>query len=617
MRNMSKAAGVKKGVCMGLYLNPGNKSFENVLRSGLYVDKTGLLNRTNAVLDTEFRFICVSRPRRFGKSVAAKMLSSYYCKGCDSSGLFKGLEISASSGYRDHMNQYNVIHLDLNVFLHSKDNMYGGFYAPIRAVDHLERSVISELEQEFSGSGFPDTNDLAAALSDIYRRSGEQFIVIIDEWDALFRENKFDKEAQDYYIKLLRRLFKDFSGEYIRLAYLTGVLPIKKYGTQSALNNFKEYTMIEPFEYAPYVGFNEEEVKTLCEENDIDFEQMERWYDGYKIKDMHIYNPNSVIDAVLHGEVTSYWSKTDTYEVLSDYIGMNFEGLKDCIIGMLGGGRHPVNTANFTNDMVSFNSGDDVLTLLVHLGYLTYNEYDKTVMIPNEEVRKEFIAAIERQNWDKTAKAISDSAKLLNETLAGNEAFVAEMIDSVHSDNTSVLKYNDENSLACTITLAYYKARDEYKLIRELPAGRGFADIVFLPRRNTDKPVLVVELKWDKTAEGAIAQIKEKGYVKAVEDYTGRILLIGINYDKDSKKHECRIEEFTRTDGRPEWVTICQQEGIKPEKYTDFGEAVAELMPIVGKSKSGIRKTELYVRSYKFGRDIDPDIIESVAEQYR
>lgn len=525
---------------MGIYLNPGNAGFQSAVNSKIYVDKTKMLEYTNEVLDTEQRYICVSRPRRFGKSVTAEMLVAYYSKQCDSKGMFSQLNISKAQDYKKHLNQYYVLHFDINTF---RDRMS----VDASLLKEMQREIINEIREEFD---FVPENEesLPKALANVNKITGDSFVIIIDEWDALFRENKHDVIIQEEYITLLRGLFKDAaSKKYVKLAYLTGILPIKKYGTQSAMNNFDEFTMIQPDMLSEYVGFTEEECKKLYDEYNMDFEEAKRWYDGYIVNEFtHIYNPKSVVDSLRRRKFANYWTRTETYESLKGYISMNFDGLKDNIICMLGGEHCKVNTMTFQNDMVSFKSKDDIMTLLVHLGYLAYDDSEKEVYIPNEEVREEFRVAIEGNGWEAVIRSIEMSEKLLDATWNMNELTVAEGIDKVHMENTSVLQYNDENSLSCVITLAYYYARNEYTLIREMPAGKGYADMIFLPHRNSDKPAMIVELKYNRSAEGAVSQIKEKQYPEALEGYSGAVLLVGINYDKKSKKHQCKIEKILK-----------------------------------------------------------------------
>lgn len=523
---------------MGIYLNPGNEGFQSALNSQIYVDKTGILEYTNSVLDSEQRYICVSRPRRFGKSITAEMLVAYYDKSCDSSMLFQNLKISGARDYAAHRNKYDVIHIDVNSFRGSANRAS-------EMVASMQREIIAELEESYPEAFSEKIEQLSFALSQVHKVYKTKFVVIIDEWDAVFRESKDDTEAQKEYIAFLRSMFKDAPAKkFIKLAYMTGILPIKKYGTESALNNFDEFTMLEADVLAEYVGFTEAEARNLYAQYSMDFEQAQQWYDGYVLgREIHIYNPKSVVDSIRRKRIGNYWVSTETYESLKSYISMNFDGLKDDITQMLAGGTCKVNPAKFQNDMTSFRSRDDILTLLTHLGYLTYEESSQTVSIPNEEVRSEFVNAIEDAGWEYVVKAIRASDELLEATLRRDEQAVAEGIEAVHLSNTSILNYNDENSLSCIIALAYYKAMDDYVLIRELPTGKGYADIAFIPKRNSDKPAMIVELKWDKSADGAIEQIERNQYTETLKEYKGNILLVGINYDKKTKRHVCRIEK--------------------------------------------------------------------------
>ncbi len=521
---------------MGTYLNPGNYGFAESLNSEIYVDKTGLIAYTNKVLNSRQKFICVSRPRRFGKTMAAEMLIAYYSCGCDSREMFQGLEIAKHSSFDDHLNQHNVIFLNMQDFL----SMASGNIS--NAINDLQRHVLKELRKNYPGLIEPEETWLANALSDVSNETGKGFIFIVDEWDCIFREKKNQAAAQTDYLDFLRALWKD--KPYASLVYMTGILPIKKYGTHSALNMFDEISMIDAEPLTLYTGFTEEETKALYEKYHMNFQDAKRWYDGYRFAgDLHIYNPKSVVDSLRRKRFGSYWTQTETFEALRVYIDMDYDGLKDAIIQMLGGGRCTIDTASFTNDMTTFQTKDDVLTLLIHLGYLGYDAEKQQVFIPNEEIRSEFVRSIRVSGWQEVMRSITASEDLLEATLNGDIDMVAKGLDAVHMDTTSILSYNNENALSCVISLAYYSARNYYYLKRELPAGKGFADMVFTPRSNSsDKPAMIVELKWNQSAEGAIQQVKDKQYVKALEDYSGTVFLVGINYNKETKQHECLIE---------------------------------------------------------------------------
>ena len=384
--------------------------------------------------------------------------------------------------------------------------------------------------------------DLVSVLEEIYSQKKSKFIFIIDEWDCVFRVGQETNSSYKLYLDYLRDMLKN--QPYVALAYMTGILPIKKYGEHSALNMFDEYSMTNQRELAEFTGFTEEEVKQLCVQYDMPYEKMKQWYDGYELKGVQIYNPRSVVMSLLGHDFDSYWTKTETYEALKKYIQLDMYNLKALVTRLIAGESVPVNPDKFQNDMTTLESADDVLTLLVHLGYLTYDFYNQKVTIPNQEVQKEFINCIEDGGWEPVMDAIRSSDELLSSTLDGDEEKVASMIEQAHQENTSILKYNDENALACVISLAYYSAKKDYSIFRELAGGKGYADMVFVPRSNVNKPAMIVELKWNKTASAAIEQIKNRQYIESLKGYSGEVVLVGINYDDgDFKKHVCRIEK--------------------------------------------------------------------------
>ena len=525
---------------MGIYLNPGTIEFQESINSEIYVDKTMLIERTNAALRTKQKYMCISRPRRFGKSMAADMLAAYYGKDYDSAALFDGLEISHCETFSTHLNKYNVFKINMQEFLSMTQNVD-------KMLKVLQKRLIKELKYNYPE--YVDCDNLVFAMQDIFSYTGQSFIVLIDEWDCLFREYKQDEESQRKYMDFLRVWLKDKA--YIALAYMTGILPIKKYGTHSALNMFMEYSMTDPGNMAEYFGFTEKEVENLCIEYGMNIEETKAWYNGYglyshnKQEDIlySIYNPKSVVEAMLRHRFGNYWNQTETYEALKIYIQMNMDGLKDAIIEMLADNSVRINIGTFHNDMTTFATRDDILTLLVHLGYLTYDVEKESVRIPNKEVAQEYINAISTMDWKEVISSINNSRKLLEALWNLDSDKVAAGVDKAHEE-ISILQYNDENSLSCTISLAFYFAREYYTMIRELPTGKGFADICLIPRKiHMDKPAVIIELKWDKSVSGAIAQIKEKKYIDALSEYQGNLILAGINYDKKIKKHSCLVEK--------------------------------------------------------------------------
>ena len=523
---------------MGTYFNPDGEAFRKMIQSEIYVDKTGLLNYTNSVLNTMQGYLCISRPRRFGKSMAANMLAAYYSRESRAEELFSGFKISESPDFQKYANQYNTIFLNMQDFLSQSGNV-------TEMIALLQKSVLWELLGEYPDFRYFDETNLARTMQDVYQQTKIPYVIIIDEWDCVFREFKTDREAQEKYLDFLRNLMKDKS--YIHLAYMTGILPIKKYGTHSALNMFDEFSMANPGVLAQYVGFTENEVRCLCSDYQMDLAEIKEWYDGYRFeKASSIYSPRSVVAAMTSGICDSYWNQTETFEALRGYIDMNFDGLKDDVLSMMAGEMVPVNTGSFSNDMTTFHGEDDVLTLLIHLGYLGYDFSHKSVFIPNNEIRGEFVNAVSVSQWGEVSKALKNSADLLNAIWRKDEEKVAAYMEQAHFE-TSHLQYNNENALSYTVSLALYAARNFYQVYREFPSGSGFADIVYLPRKEfPDKPALIVELKWNKSAEGAIHQILKKQYFQNLEDYSGNMLLVGINYDLKTRKHECKILEFKK-----------------------------------------------------------------------
>lgn len=473
---------------MGIYVNPTGRSFELAINSEIFVDKSGLIKETNKCINTLQRYMCVSRPRRFGKSMAMDMLSAYYGRKTDAENLFKVLKISHDESYDRHINKYDVLKINMQDFLsvtHSVDDM----------LKMLCEYITDDFSIECKDIIFRDKSNIVRVMQDVFMSTGRPFVILIDEWDCLFREFTQDKEAQKKYLDFLRGWLKD--KDYIALAYMTGILPIKKYGSHSALNMFTEYSMTDMGALAEYFGFTDDEVRELCDRYDMDFEEARAWYNGYKlvshskygVKKYAMYSPKSVVEAMLKHKFGTYWNQTETYEALKVYIQMNMDGLKDAVIKMLAGESEKINTGTFENDMTSFATKDDVLTLLVHLGYLTYDSETEEVSIPNREVSKEYLNAISTMDWDEVSKSIKASQKLLESLWNMNGAAVADGIDKAHNE-ISILRYNDKN------------------------------------------------------VDGAISQLKSRQYVEALKDYKGNLLLVGINYDKKTKEHLCEMEKW-------------------------------------------------------------------------
>lgn len=524
---------------MGIYLNPGNEMFMEASRSEIYVDKTLLLKYTNSLLCTREKYLAVSRPRRFGKTTTLDMLAAYYGSSCESRELFAGFQIAKEDTFEANLGKYHVIQLDMKEFVSQTSSVD-------EMLSMISKEVMYDFEEEFPDVRFREPSSLLRSIKDVYAKKRAPFVFLIDEWDAVFRVDniKNNESEQRKYLDFLRNMLKD--KPYVALAYMTGILPVKKYGEHSALNMFAEYSMTEAIPISEYTGFTEKEVQGLCEEYGINYQDMQSWYDGYLVDGFEIYNPRSVVQACMKKAFQNYWTKTETYEALKVYIDMNIDGLRDKVIRMIASEHVPVNTLKFSNDMVTFRSADDVLTLLIHLGYLTYDSEKKECYIPNREVQQEFINSIEDGGWEEIMKAIRMSDELLTATLSKDAGQVEEMMEQVHQSETSIMAYNNENALSSVITIAYYTARRDYDLARELPGGKGFADVSFIPRRSSSLPAMIVELKVDKAADAAIDQIKRKEYVEGLKGYSGKVVLAGITYDRKTKKHHCQIEEIVK-----------------------------------------------------------------------
>lgn len=527
---------------MATYLNPGNRGFEKILQSE-YVDKTGMITLINKTIGTMQMLTCISRPRRFGKSYAAKMLCAYYDCSCDSHGLFDGRKVARTEGYLTHLNRYHVISLDITGFI-SEAKRQGMPMAgvPGKIVEAIHR----ELKDAFPKAALGES--LMEDMIHCVEETGREFVFIIDEWDALIREAKGDTEIQSAYLNLLRGWFKNsnFTPKVVAAAYMTGILPIKKDGSQSAISDFKEYTILDPGRFVEFTGFTESEVRFLCGKYGMDFEEIRQWYDGYDFPGYGaIYNPYSVMCAMQEHKCRSYWRKTSAAESLMTYINMDFEGLQEIVSRLISGEEIEVRTDRFANDFETFRSRDDVLTLLIHLGYLTWNEEERVAHVPNEEVGAEFEQILEGTGVNrKWMELLGRSEKLLEDTIAGNGEAVCRAMEEIRETQYAPTFYNNEQALRYVIKFAYIAALDRYLKVEELPSGKGIADVVYLPKRKSLLPALVIELKWNQSSGGAVRQIEEKNYPAVLRDYDGGIVMVGINYDAKEKTHSCEIKKI-------------------------------------------------------------------------
>ena len=535
-QNFPIFAARKNRKVMGIYLNPNNVLLQQARNSEIFVDKSMIIAEMNCVLNTEDKFVCVSRPRRFGKSMAGNMIAAYYSKGCDSRELFQDLKIAQHPSYGKYLNKLNVIKFDLNgEYMIQKDKTH--------LIDTISEKVKAELSAAFA-LDFKESDSLAEALIKVYAATGETFVVIIDEYDVLVREQVPSTLFKEY-LGFLNGIFKNSTlSPAISLAYLTGILPIVRDKIESKLNLFHEYSMTGPGRLAEFVGFTARETEDLCHQYGMDFAECRRWYDGYELKNVgEVFAPRSVVSAMQNREFGSYWTQTGSYEALKLYILMNFKGMKNDVVTMMSGGKVDVNVYKYLNTMTDFHSKDDVFTYLIHLGYLAYDRETRQCYIPNSEIREQWVFSVEyEEDYAPIINLVNDSKLLLEATLNKDEEAVAAALTEAHIRTTNPLTYNNEASFQSAIGLAYFYANLKYTVIKELPTGKGYADLALIPY-VPNIPAMIIELKNNKSAESAINQIKEKKYDDLLQHYRGDLLFVGVNYDPKTKKHQCQIEE--------------------------------------------------------------------------
>ena len=553
---------------MGCFLNPDNdNSFIRLANSKnkyLFVDKTDFIEHINERINEDNRFLAVTRPRRFGKTVTAHMLSAYYSKGYVGQNIFDKLEIANKPSFVEHLNKYNVLYIDMN----SIKDKYISYKADSSfyiegvddLVDFLQFIVIQELKQnqeyadQINNAPLVGKKSLLSALEVVCKYTSEKFIFIMDEWDLICREYRNEPVLLEKFIEVMRGLFKSDGGQAcFALAYLTGILPIKKYNSQSALNVFKEYNMLTPEPYETYFGFTEDEVAEIVKSPNctLSHQELKKWYEGYKLNGIDIYNPNSVVSAVSDGKCKSYWSRTSSNEEVVRLINMDFDGIKNDVMNLIEGARVVFDFSNFQNDMVTINNKNDVFSLLVCLGYLGCSDVGgdgnyKQAYVPNKEIKYALMGIIKGQEWFERIENIKRSESLLKAILELDATTVATLIQDVHnSPAVSLLDYNDEESLTyCVMTGLLWSTLGKYITRREEQAGKGRADLVYEPMLNGTTPLILIEFKYDGSAEEAIAQIKKQEYFKRYSGQYRNIIIVGINYSTKTKDHQCLIEKL-------------------------------------------------------------------------
>ena len=519
---------------MSIYLNTNKPliNYMNLYRSKYFVDKSSMIEKLNEVIETSDKYICITRPRRFGKSSVIDMLGSYYSIAVDSKDVFDNLKISSFPSYTEHLNKYNVINISFND-LSERGNTYEDYIEMIRT------SITKDIVEKY-----PHINpESYFNISSMIRDTNDKFIFLLDEWDYIFNNSLFE-ENQNNFLEFLRNLLKD--QPYVALCYMTGVLPIKKYSSGSALNMFDEFTFLKDRKFGRYFGFTEEEVIDLCRKNnEIKFEHLQTWYNGYlTAKGLKIYNPRSVVKALQNDFCESYWTNTGAMDEVAKYLKYNTLEIRDDVIEMISGGEIDlIIDEEFRAGQREPKTKEEIYSAMIVLGFLSY--HDGYLKIPNKELMKEFEKALRDKSFGYVSQIIENSRKMLQATVNGDTATVESILHDIHNSEIPILHYNDENSLSCVLTLAYLSARDTYRIEREEKTGKGYADFTFHPRRKNDT-AFIVELKKDENVDVAINQIKSKEYVQKFkeENQHKKVLAVAICYNSREKEHCCKIEEI-------------------------------------------------------------------------
>ncbi|MCD7832793.1 MAG: ATP-binding protein [Lachnospiraceae bacterium] len=547
---------------MGYYLNSAQvlSLYKSEVDSPYFVDKSLLLKELFPLVKAGNKHLCITRPRRFGKSVMAAMVGAFFSKGIDSSSIFDSLKIAQASedgstmestvderfDYREYMNQYNVIYINFIEAANESDS-YQEFISSIKEM------LQEDLRETFPEVRFRKKGTVIQDLRMIYEKHRLRFILVFDEWDCIFHKSYTSNEDRKSFINWLAAMTKDTG--YVALSYMTGVLPIAKYSSGSTINNFDEYTMAVQPKFSEYFGFTEEEVDMLYDRYlkrtvspAVTREELRIWYDGYHTAGgLRLYNPRSVVKALSNNCLASYWTSSGQYMEISTYIMNDRADVKKDVALMVAGEAVPARVEEFAATSMNLTTRNEILSAMVVYGFLNYE--DGKVHIPNRELMDEFAKTIrERENLGYINRLAVESDRMLRATLKGDTKKMEEILQFAHDTETPLLDYNDEIELTVIVNLVYLAARDSYYVERENKAGEGYADFIFYPERTGDDGI-ILELKVDDTPEAAIAQIKGRKYMLKFQGkmaerkrHTGRILLVGIGYDRKDKLHHCRIE---------------------------------------------------------------------------
>lgn len=534
---------------MGIYVN--SKTAYTLYRSETekpyFVDKTKMLEELFPLVQTGNNHVCITRPRRFGKTVAANMIAAFFSKGCNAGDIFDTLRIAESDGYEEYRNRFPVIHISFHE-LDRACSSYGDY------IGRIEKRLIRDIRKEYPEADIEETDSAADTLLDLYAQEEEaRFVFVFDEWDFIFHQNFITEQDKKEYLLFLRNLLKD--RPYVRLAYMTGILPIAKYSSGSELNMFSEFTMASEERFSEYFGFTEQEVDLLFERyqkqkkqpEQVTREGLKSWYDGYHTKaGERLYNPRSVVLSLSNNNLGNYWTSSGPYDEIFYYIQNNVDAVRDDLVLMVSGTAVPAKIWEYAATAQELKTKEQILSAMVVYGFLSYE--NGMVSIPNKELMDQFADMLKREaSFGYVYRLAKESEKMLQATLLGDTKTMEQILEQTHDMETPILSYNHETELSAVVNLAYLSARDYYRVEREEKAGKGFVDFIFYPEMPSAKDGIILELKVDHSPEEAIAQIREKNYAVRFDGKilpNGRILLVGISYDREKKIHHCKVEEL-------------------------------------------------------------------------
>lgn len=535
---------------MGTYLDSKTAYtlYKNETQKPYFVDKTRMLEELFPLVQAGNTHICITRPRRFGKTVTANMIACFFSRACDARDIFQPLHIAKIVDYEKYLNQYSVIHISFN-------DTTGQCMNYEQYIGRIEKKLIRDLKKAFPNAEFTEAESAVDILMDIYEEDSQRFIFVLDEWDYIFHQEFVTEADKKAFVFFLRSLLKD--RPYVRFAYMTGILPIAKYSSGSELNMFTEYTMASEERFSEYFGFTKEEVDMLYERyemlytemKEITREGLKRWYDGYHTRaGIRLYNPRSVVTSLTNNNLGNYWTSSGPYDEIYYYIANNVADVRDDLAVMVSGLAVPAKIREYAATSMNLQTKDEIFSAMVVYGFLSYE--NGRISIPNQELMERFADMLQKEpSLGYVYRLAKESERMLEATISGDVKTMSEILSIAHDTEIPLLSYNNETDLTAVVNLVYLSARDTYRVEREDKAGIGYVDFIFYPWMNPSADCIILELKVDHTPEEAVRQIKEKRYAlrfggKIGEEprYTGRLLAVGISYDKKTKKHDCKVE---------------------------------------------------------------------------